>query len=85
MGGGSGVASGIARGERRMYELAPPHKKRPVLVLTRGPQTLWRRIGSDDLGGDMSSQTFLHAVLRAMFPKLRPLPWSLGGGGRVGS
>jgi mRNA interferase MazF len=29
------VASGIARGDVRLYEFAPPDKKRPVVVLTR--------------------------------------------------
>ncbi len=29
------MASGIARGDVRMYEFAPPDKKRPVLILTR--------------------------------------------------
>jgi len=30
------VAGGIARGDVRLYQFAPPGKKRPVLVLTRG-------------------------------------------------
>ena len=29
------MASGIERGEVRLYEFAPPDKKRPVVVLTR--------------------------------------------------
>lgn len=29
------MASRIARGDVRLYEFAPPDKKRPVLVLTR--------------------------------------------------
>jgi mRNA interferase MazF len=29
------VAGGIARGDVRLYEFAPPDKKRPVVVLTR--------------------------------------------------
>jgi mRNA interferase MazF len=29
------VASGIARGDVRLYQFAPPAKKRPVVVLTR--------------------------------------------------
>ena len=29
------MASGIARGDVRLYEFAPPDKKRPVVVLTR--------------------------------------------------
>lgn len=29
------MASGIARGDVRMYEFAPPDKKMPVLILTR--------------------------------------------------
>jgi mRNA interferase MazF len=29
------VAGGIARGDVRLYQFAPPDKKRPVLVLTR--------------------------------------------------
>jgi mRNA interferase MazF len=29
------VGSGIARGDVRLYEFAPPDKRRPVLVLTR--------------------------------------------------
>ncbi len=35
MGGGSGMAGKIARGDVRMYRFAPPDKQRPVLVLTR--------------------------------------------------
>jgi hypothetical protein len=30
------MAGGIVRGDVRLYEFAPPEKKRPVLVLTRG-------------------------------------------------
>lgn len=30
------MAGGIARGDVRLYEFAPPDKKRPVVVLTRG-------------------------------------------------
>jgi mRNA interferase MazF len=29
------VAAGIARGDVRLYEFAPPDKRRPVVVLTR--------------------------------------------------
>jgi len=29
------VATGISRGDVRLYEFAPPDKKRPVVVLTR--------------------------------------------------
>ena len=29
------MATGIARGEIRLYQFAPPDKKRPVVVLTR--------------------------------------------------
>ena len=29
------MASGIARGDVRLYDFAPPDKKRPVVVLTR--------------------------------------------------
>lgn len=29
------MASGIARGDIRLYQFAPPDKKRPVVVLTR--------------------------------------------------
>ena len=29
------MASGIARGDVRLYQFAPPDKKRPVVVLTR--------------------------------------------------
>lgn len=29
------MAAGIARGEVRLYQFAPPDKKRPVVVLTR--------------------------------------------------
>ena len=29
------MASGISRGEVRLYQFAPPDKKRPVVVLTR--------------------------------------------------
>jgi mRNA interferase MazF len=29
------VAGGIARGDIRLYQFAPPDKKRPVIVLTR--------------------------------------------------
>jgi mRNA interferase MazF len=29
------VASGVARGDVRLYQFAPPDKKRPVVVLTR--------------------------------------------------
>jgi mRNA interferase MazF len=29
------VADGVARGDIRLYEFAPPDKKRPVVVLTR--------------------------------------------------
>lgn len=35
MGRGSGVASGIERGDVRLYQFAAPDKKRPVVVLTR--------------------------------------------------
>lgn len=35
MGSGGGVAGGIARGDVRLYQFAPPDKKRPVVVLTR--------------------------------------------------
>jgi mRNA interferase MazF len=35
MGKGSGVARGIERGDVRLYQFAPPDKKRPVVVLTR--------------------------------------------------
>src|ERR1035437_2410109 len=31
----NGVAGGIARGDIRLYQFAPPDKKRPVVVLTR--------------------------------------------------
>ena len=30
------MAAGIRRGDIRLYQFAPPDKKRPVLVLTRG-------------------------------------------------
>jgi mRNA interferase MazF len=30
------MAGGIARGDIRLYQFAPPNKKRPVVVLTRG-------------------------------------------------
>ena len=30
------MASGISRGDVRLYQFAPPDKKRPVVVLTRG-------------------------------------------------
>src|SRR5437763_14867108 len=30
------MAAGIRRGDVRLYQLAPPDKKRPVVVLTRG-------------------------------------------------
>ena len=29
------MASGLARGDIRLYQFAPPDKKRPVLILTR--------------------------------------------------
>ena len=29
------MAGGIARGDVRLYQVAPPDKKRPVVVLTR--------------------------------------------------
>jgi mRNA interferase MazF len=35
MGSGGGVAARIARGDVRLYSVAAPDKKRPVLVLTR--------------------------------------------------
>lgn len=35
MGRGSDLAGGIARGDVRLYRLAPPDKARPVVVLTR--------------------------------------------------
>src|SRR5262252_7030401 len=35
MGSGGCVAAGISRGDVRLYEFAPPDKKRPVIVLTR--------------------------------------------------
>ena len=35
MGSGSRAASGINRGDVRLYQFAPPDKKRPVVVLTR--------------------------------------------------
>lgn len=35
MGGGGELASGIARGDVRLYGFAPPDKKRPAVVLTR--------------------------------------------------
>ena len=35
MGGGGSVAGRIARGDVRLYQFAPPDKKRPVVVLTR--------------------------------------------------
>jgi mRNA interferase MazF len=35
MGSGGGVAGRIARGDVRLYQFAPPDKKRPVVVLTR--------------------------------------------------
>jgi len=34
MGSGGSVAGGIARGEVRLYQFAPPDKTRPVVVLT---------------------------------------------------
>ncbi|MGO9086244.1 MAG: type II toxin-antitoxin system PemK/MazF family toxin, partial [Candidatus Sulfotelmatobacter sp.] len=34
-GGGGGVAGRVARGDVRLYQFAPPDKKRPVVVLTR--------------------------------------------------
>ena len=30
------MAAGISRGDVRLYQFAPPDKKRPVVVLTRG-------------------------------------------------
>jgi len=35
LGSGGGVAARIARGDVRLYNFAPPDKKRPVVVLTR--------------------------------------------------
>ena len=35
LGGGGGLAGGIARGDVRLYRFAPPDKARPVVVLTR--------------------------------------------------
>ena len=35
MGGGGGLAGGIARGDVRLYRFAPPDKAGPVVVLTR--------------------------------------------------
>src|SRR5262244_651631 len=35
MGSGGCVATGISRGDVRLYQFAPPDKKRPVVVLTR--------------------------------------------------
>jgi len=35
MGSGGVMAGGIARGDVRLYNFAPPDKKRPVVVLTR--------------------------------------------------
>ena len=35
MGSGGSVAGRIARGDVRLYDFAPPDKKRPVVVLTR--------------------------------------------------
>lgn len=35
MGAGGGLAGGIARGDIRLCQFAPPDKKRPVVVLTR--------------------------------------------------
>src|SRR5208283_4684546 len=35
LGEGGGVAGGIARGDIRLFDFAPPDKKRPVVVLTR--------------------------------------------------
>ena len=35
MGSRGGVARGIARGDVRLYQFAPPDKNRPVVVLTR--------------------------------------------------
>lgn len=35
LGKGSGLATGIARGDVRLYQFAPPDKARPVVVLTR--------------------------------------------------
>ena len=35
MGSGGRVASGISRGDVRLYQFSPPDKKRPVVVLTR--------------------------------------------------
>ena len=35
MGVGGGMASGVARGDVRLCEFAPPDKRRPVVVLTR--------------------------------------------------
>jgi mRNA interferase MazF len=35
MGIGGGVAGGLARGDVRLYQFAPPDKRRPVVVLTR--------------------------------------------------
>ena len=35
MGRGGGVAGKIARGDVRLYNFAPPNKKKPVVVLTR--------------------------------------------------
>ena len=35
MGGGDRVARGIARGDVRLYQSAPPDRKRPIVALTR--------------------------------------------------
>jgi mRNA interferase MazF len=35
MGSGGGLAGKIARGDIRLYDFAPPDKKRPVVILTR--------------------------------------------------
>ena len=35
MGIGGGLAGGVARGDIRLYQFAPPDKTRPVVVLTR--------------------------------------------------
>ena len=35
MGGGSRMATRIERGDVRLFQFAPPDKKRPVLVITR--------------------------------------------------
>lgn len=35
MGIGGGLAGGLTRGDVRLYQFAPPDKKRPVVVLTR--------------------------------------------------